>query len=101
MPRPKPQRTRPMTDEERLRNCAKVQKRLLRSMITEMRKGDITAMDLLGVLAYTTGACIAQQDHRKVTPMEAMNHVTVNIQAGNQAAVEEVLGAKPGAHGPN
>jgi hypothetical protein len=64
-----------------------------------MRKhaGHLSAMEMLGILAYTTGQCIALQDSRKVTAEIAMQVVRMNIQKGNADAVGEHLSLMPRA----
>ena len=47
--------------------------------------------DLLALLAYMTGAAIAHQDQRTMTPTMALKIVSDNIEAGNQAAQERVM----------
>lgn len=53
----------------------------------------MSAADVLALLAHTTGACIAWQDQRSMTPEAAMKLVSDNIQAGNLEAMAEVMSA--------
>lgn len=74
-----------------------VRARLMAAVQCELAKGEITSMEMLAVLAHTTGACIALQDQRRVTPELAMDVVAKNIEAGNRDAMAEVssAGGKP------
>lgn len=53
----------------------------------------LTQQETLALFAYMTGAAIAYQDQVKVTRSTAMEIVMRNIEAGNQAAMAEVLSA--------
>lgn len=70
-----------------------VRQRLMASIKAELDAGEVTSMELLAVLAHTTGACIAMQDQRKVTPAAALELVAKNIEGGNREAMAEVLSA--------
>lgn len=76
--------------ERRLR---RVRNRLLAGVQDELKRGDITAEAVLGLLAHTTGACIAYQDQRTMTQERAMHIVAKNIEAGNREAMAEVASA--------
>lgn len=74
-----------------------VRARLMAAISDELDAGRITAAELLSLLAHTTGACIAWQDQRRLTPDQAMEMVATNIEAGNREAMAEILsaGGKP------
>lgn len=59
--------------------------------------GKVSAMEMLGVVAYTAGQCIALQDAATVTPKMAMQVVNMNIQKGNADAVDARLRLMPRA----
>lgn len=54
---------------------------------------NLTASEVLALLAFMTGAAIAHQDQRKMTPANAMEVVSANIEAGNAAAIASVAAA--------
>lgn len=85
-------------DPKTEKRLADVRNRLLRSVRTELQRGDISADELLSVLSHTVGQCIAMQDQRKVTPEQALKLVWDNIEAGNKAALSDLLEADGGAH---
>lgn len=80
-------------DQAREGRIKVVRNRIMTSVKAELSRGDIPAMDLLAVLAHTTGACIAMQDQRVVTPEMALDLVRKNLEAGNREAMTEVLSA--------
>ena len=55
------------------------------------------ALELLGVLSYTVGQCVAFQDQRTVTAAMAMEVVARNIEAGNASALSPLLGPAGGS----
>jgi len=71
-------------------------------MATELKtwcdRFDLTGPELLGLLAHMTGAAIAFQDQRTVSREFALEIVMKNIEAGNDAAVEEVRSAGGSRH---
>lgn len=70
-----------------------VRNRILKAMQNELARGDITKDQLLAIMAHATGACIAFQDQRTVTPAQALELVAKNIEAGNREAMAEVKSA--------
>jgi hypothetical protein len=50
----------------------------------------LTSLELLAVAANMLGKLVALQDQRKVSPLMAMEIVTINIECGNQQAIEEL-----------
>lgn len=52
---------------------------------------DISAMEVLAVFSQMTGMLIAYQDQTSVTVEQIMNMVSMNIQEGNAAAVEQLM----------
>ena len=70
--------------------------RLTAAMRAECDRYDLKMDELLALLAYLTGACIAWQDQRKMTPAAALACVTENIQRGNAEAVANLLRAEGG-----
>lgn len=71
-----------------------------RAVMMEMkRQADLHALsqeDVLALCAFMTGAVIAGQDQRKMTPRQAMALVSLNIEAGNRAAIDVTLGETKG-----
>lgn len=53
----------------------------------------LSAVEALALCAYMTGSAIAMQDQRTMTSAKAMQIVSLNLQAGNKAAMEQVLSA--------
>ena len=64
------------------------------AMIEALKSFDLPPMEMLAVMAYTTGQLIAMQDQRKVTPDMAMELVATNIEAGNAHAIAGLLDTK-------
>lgn len=58
---------------------------------------DLTSGEALALCAFVTGACVANQDQRNMSPAQAMEIVARNIEAGNAAAVAELqsVGGRP------
>ncbi len=54
--------------------------------------------ELLAIAANMVGKLVAMQDHRVMTPAQAMEIVAKNIEYGNQQVVGELL-KKTGGHG--
>lgn len=48
---------------------------------------DMSREEVLALCAFLTGAAIATQDQRKMTPEQAMEVVNRNIIAGNETAL--------------
>jgi hypothetical protein len=48
---------------------------------------DMPAQDILAVVSQFVGQLIALQDQRQMTPDQAMQVVSQNIEIGNQAAI--------------
>jgi len=53
----------------------------------------LTSDEALALCAYMTGAAIAYQDQRKMTKELVWRVIADNIEAGNQAAMAEVMSA--------
>ena len=51
---------------------------------------------MLAIASHFVGQLIALQDHRKVTPQEAMQIVTANLAEGNRSIVQQLLGKTGG-----
>lgn len=65
--------------------------------LLDKHAGKLGAMEMLGLVAYTTGQCIALQDAAKITPAIAMDVVSRNIEKGNADAVGAKLRLMPRA----
>lgn len=50
----------------------------------------LTAAEMLAVAANMLGKLIAMQDHRTMTPDQAIRIVTENIELGNQQVLERL-----------
>ena len=86
------QEAREVDDEKkRLARINRVKIRLLASMMDELKTGEITALELLGVLSHTVGQCLAMQDSRLFTSEQLFEMVTNNIQQGNIEAVDAFI----------
>lgn len=74
-----------------------VRDRVIEAAKAELKNGDVTALELLAVLAHATGACIAMQDQRKITRELALEVVSKNLEAGNLEAISELMsvGGRP------
>jgi len=57
----------------------------------ELTAQEVTAAELLAILAHTVGACIALQNNPEMTPQIAFDLVLNNIHAGNREAVVNLL----------
>lgn len=72
-------------------HAAKPQHEELRQgIVAVMKEHEVRGMsgqEILAVLSYTIGQMVAFMDPEKVTPEEAMDLVTRNIEAGNQDAI--------------
>lgn len=80
-----------MSKKQRLANVEKVRERMLTAMRKELKRNDTLAEDVLMVLAYTVGQCIAMQDQTKMTPDQAMDFVALNMQQGNMDAITQMM----------
>lgn len=78
---------------EQLKRFLAVRGRMVDAMQLELKNGDVSALELLAILAHTTGACVAYQDQRKVTREIAMDVVIKNFEAGNMDAMSTLLSA--------
>lgn len=78
------------SSEKRLR---RVRDRLMNAVKLELDRGDVSADELLAVIAHTAGACLAFQDQRKMSPEQGLKLIGDNIEAGNREALAEVLSA--------
>ncbi|MEB3421895.1 hypothetical protein ACFSDD_09150 [Salipiger marinus] len=66
---------------------------LARDMQAWCERFDLSQVEALALCAHITGAAIAMQDQRIMTPEKAMEIVSRNIEAGNAAAVSVVASA--------
>lgn len=76
---------------EQLKRFTAVRGRMIDAMQLELKNGDVSALELLAILAHTTGVCIAYQDQRTTTPATAMDVVVKNLEIGNRAAFAAIL----------
>lgn len=67
--------------------------RILGALQDELKRGDVSSRELLAIMAHATGACIAFQDQRAMTPEAAMRIVGANLEIGNREAMADVLAA--------
>ena len=58
--------------------------------------GNLTALEMLAVASNLVGAVLAHQDRMAVTPAQAMQVVSRNIEAGNQHAIDDIIKANGG-----
>jgi hypothetical protein len=60
------------------------------AMVAAIRKeaGDMDALEVLAIAAYTVGQLVALQDQLTVTPAMAMEIVAANVEAGNAHVIE-------------
>ena len=79
-----------MTDQKRL---AEVKNRLMGAMRDELTKGDITKEELLAIMGFATGACLAMQNQNTMTPAQGLSLIGQNIEAGNMTVLRELLAA--------
>ena len=66
-------------NEQRKIKLEVLKSKVLTVIQEELNSGDIEAIDILALMAHTTGVCMALQDQRKVTVQMAMDlkaHVT-------------------------
>lgn len=88
-----------MIDPERRERLEAVQARIMGAVRDELVNGECTPAELLAVMAYSTGGCMAFQDQRKMTAEQAMALIQKNMEAGNKSAVQQILGGATGAPG--
>lgn len=74
--------------EDRTQRLNEIKGRLMDAVNDELKAGEASTMEVLAVLAYSVGQCIALQDMTKVTPQIAMDMVLRNIAAGNMDIVK-------------
>lgn len=55
--------------------------------------GDLSSEELLAVLSYTVGQCLALQDQRSMTPEQGIALIQHNIQQGNLDAIQNIMSA--------
>jgi hypothetical protein len=71
-----------------------------RAVMTEMKRQadlhNLSDLDVLALCAFMTGAVVALQDQRKMTPAQALEFVGVNIEAGNRSVLKGLLGQTAG-----
>lgn len=68
---------------------------ILAAMQRHVAKMD--ALEILAVLSYTVGQCVAMQDQRTVSSEMAMEIVAANVEAGNVDAIARLLGSTGGS----
>ena len=51
---------------------------------------EMTALEVLAIVANMVGKLIAMQDQRKISPAMALKIVGENIEYGNQQALDEI-----------
>lgn len=66
----------------------------LLAVLSEVGK-DVTDTELLALLSYTVGQCLALQDQRSLTPEQGLDLINQNIQQGNLDAVSNLLTGAP------
>lgn len=74
-----------------------VKANLMDGIRSELEDGSVTKQELLCLMAHVTGTLIAMQDQRTMTPEQAMELVSINIQQGNLSAIEQLLGETKGS----
>jgi len=74
-------------DKDRLEILSAIKSKLMASIQKEIAGGNVSALELLAILSYAIGECVALQDKNKITVKMAMEVVIKNIEIGNQAAV--------------
>jgi hypothetical protein len=82
----------PLKAKEPSAGCVAVRAAVLDALTREAAAHDLSAMEVLAVLAYTTGQAVAAMDRRTFTPEMAMAVVAQNLEAGNRDAVDTMLG---------
>ena len=68
-----------------------VKQRVIASIQSEMISGEVSKEEALCLFAYVTGMLIAFQDQTKMTGIQAMEIVGMNIEAGNASAIEQAF----------
>lgn len=58
--------------------------------------GKLTSLEMLAVASNMVGKLVALQDQRITTRESAMETVRLNLELGNQQAVESLMNAKGG-----
>ncbi len=75
-------------------DLARVQKAKNRIMEAAREIGDeLSPEEWLATFAWITGAMVAMQDQRTMTPARAMQIVSRNVKTGNAQAMAETAGA--------
>lgn len=85
-----------LADDKEQERLGGVKERLLPAIRSELEAENATAVELLCLMAHTTGMLLAMQDQRTVTASQALSWVENNIEAGNREAVEQLLDAGAG-----
>lgn len=78
---------------ERERRLAAAKNEIAAFMKGKCDELGLTADEVLAMTAFMTGVAIANQDQRRMTPTMAIELVQQNIEAGNAAAMQELLSA--------
>lgn len=71
---------------ERQKTLVELHSRFVRFLRAEA--ADYDPVDVLAVLAYSTGAAAAMQDARRLTAENVSDIISENIQQGNRAAID-------------
>lgn len=58
---------------------------------------NLSAQEVLALLAYMTGQAIAAQDATKMTPEMAIELIQINIEDGNLSMLENLMNSKGNA----
>lgn len=56
----------------------------------------LSAEEILAIMAKCVGMLVALQDHRKYAPAAVMAMVAVNVEAGNQDMVDQLMNSQGG-----
>lgn len=81
-----------LVSKKRLEELSTIKSKLMVSITKEIEEGNITAVELLAILSYAVGQCVALLDKEKFTKDRAMDVVANNIEIGNQAVVNDLDG---------
>lgn len=83
--------------QEREKRLAEAKADLAGQMKAWCDRHDLSSADALALCAYITGAAVAQQDQRVMTPEMALQIVIANIEAGNQMVISELMNRTGGS----
>lgn len=74
--------------EERLLNA---RQRIMREIEKEIARADVTAAELLAIMAHATGSVLAHQNSREMSPKLGMDLILENMKRGNAETVATLL----------